>query len=75
MQLTVETNVRAPIERVWEAYTTPDEIIRWNAASDDWHTTRAIVEECMLCHQWRSLRGRRRVCDRGHPLLGGFQSA
>src|SRR3546814_6173861 len=47
MQLTVETNVRAPIERVWEAYTTPDEIIRWNAASDDWHTTRAIVEECM----------------------------
>lgn len=58
MQLTVETNVRAPIERVWEAYTTPDEIIRWNAASDDWHTTRAIVEECMRCHQWRSLRGR-----------------
>lgn len=52
MQLTVETNVRAPIERVWEAYTTPDEIIRWNAASDDWHTTRAIVEECMRCHQW-----------------------
>lgn len=69
MQLTVETNVRAPIERVWEAYTTPDEIIRWNAASDDWHTTRAIVEECMRCHQWRSLRGRRRVCDRGHPDL------
>ncbi|MGK8804596.1 SRPBCC domain-containing protein [Acinetobacter baumannii] len=69
MQLTVETNVRAPIERVWEAYTTPDEIIRWNAASDDWHTTRAIVEECMRCHQWRSLRGRCPVLMRPRKTL------
>ncbi|TEA78785.1 SRPBCC family protein [Allopusillimonas ginsengisoli] len=44
MKIIVETNVRAPIEKVWEAYTTPDDIVRWNAASDDWHTTRASVD-------------------------------
>ncbi len=35
----VETNVTAPIEEVWRAYTTPEDIKQWNAASDDWHTT------------------------------------
>lgn len=44
MKITVETNVRAPIERVWQAYTTPEDIVRWNAASDDWHTTKASVD-------------------------------
>ncbi|MGB6008417.1 SRPBCC domain-containing protein [Castellaniella sp.] len=44
MKIIVETNVHAPIEKVWEAYTTPDAIVQWNAASDDWHTTRAIVD-------------------------------
>ena len=44
MKIIVETNVRAPIERVWQAYTTPDEIVQWNAASDDWHTTRSSVD-------------------------------
>ncbi|HQQ61928.1 MAG TPA: SRPBCC family protein [Kiritimatiellia bacterium] len=44
MQITVQTFVRAPIERVWLAYTTPDDIVLWNAASPDWHTTRAAVD-------------------------------
>ncbi|MEC4717956.1 SRPBCC family protein [Noviherbaspirillum sp. CPCC 100848] len=44
MQITVETTVHAPIERVWQAYTTPDDIVQWNAASDDWHTTSATVD-------------------------------
>lgn len=44
MKITVETTVRAPIERVWQAYTTPDDIVQWNAASDDWHTTKASVD-------------------------------
>jgi uncharacterized protein YndB with AHSA1/START domain len=44
MKITVETNVRASIERVWRAYTTPDDIVRWNAASDDWHTTKSTVD-------------------------------
>jgi uncharacterized protein YndB with AHSA1/START domain len=44
MKITVETNVRAPIERVWKAYTTPEHIVQWNAASDDWHTTKSSVD-------------------------------
>jgi uncharacterized protein YndB with AHSA1/START domain len=44
MKITVETKVRAPIEHVWQAYTTPKDIVQWNAASDDWHTTRASVD-------------------------------
>jgi len=44
MKITVEVNVRAPIENVWQAYTTPSDIVRWNAASDDWHTTQASVD-------------------------------
>jgi uncharacterized protein YndB with AHSA1/START domain len=41
---TVETLVTAPIEDVWRAYTTPEDIMQWNAASDDWHTTAATVD-------------------------------
>lgn len=44
MKITVETTVAAPIEKVWRAYTTPDDIKQWNAASDDWHTTAASVD-------------------------------
>ena len=44
MNITVETTVHAPIEKVWAAYTTPADIVQWNAASDDWHTTTASVE-------------------------------
>ncbi len=44
MKLTVETDVKAPIGEVWRAYTTPDDIVKWNAASADWHTTRASVD-------------------------------
>jgi uncharacterized protein YndB with AHSA1/START domain len=44
MKITVETKVHAPIERVWQMYTSPDDIVQWNAASDDWHTTRASVD-------------------------------
>ena len=44
MKITVETAVTAPIEEVWRAWTTPDDIKQWNAASDDWHTTAASVD-------------------------------
>ena len=44
MKITVETTVAAPIEDVWRAYTTPQDIKQWNAASDDWHTTAATVD-------------------------------
>jgi len=44
MKITVETTVAAPIEEVWRAWTSPDDIKQWNAASDDWHTTAATVD-------------------------------
>ena len=44
MKISVETIVAAPIARVWQAYTTPEDIKKWNAASDDWHTTAATVD-------------------------------
>lgn len=44
MRLKVETTVAAPIEQVWRAYTAPADILKWNAASDDWHTTEATVD-------------------------------
>jgi uncharacterized protein YndB with AHSA1/START domain len=42
--ITVETLVRATSAEVWHAYTTPHDIMQWNAASDDWHTTAASVD-------------------------------
>jgi uncharacterized protein YndB with AHSA1/START domain len=44
MKISVETTIAAPIEQVWRAYTTPEDIKQWNAASDDWHTTAATVD-------------------------------
>ena len=36
--ITVETIVNAPIEKVWEFWTTPKHIQKWNNPTDDWHT-------------------------------------
>jgi uncharacterized protein YndB with AHSA1/START domain len=36
--------VKAKLNRVWEAWNNPSDIQRWNAASDDWHTTRSSVD-------------------------------
>ncbi|WP_346837063.1 SRPBCC family protein [Microbulbifer sp. SAOS-129_SWC] len=44
MKITVETQVSAPISKVWQDYTSPEAITQWNAASADWHTTRARVD-------------------------------
>jgi uncharacterized protein YndB with AHSA1/START domain len=44
MRITVETLVNASLNTVWEAWNNPDDINQWNAASDDWHTTRSTVD-------------------------------
>jgi len=44
MKICVETCVNATIATVWHAYTNPEDIKQWNAASDDWHTTQASVD-------------------------------
>ena len=39
--ITIEADVNAPVEKVWNYWTSPEHIVRWNNASDDWHTPRA----------------------------------
>lgn len=44
MKIVVSAAVAAPIGAVWSAYTTPEDIMAWNAASPDWHTTASTVD-------------------------------
>ena len=44
MQITVDTVVAATLAEVWRAYSAPEDITQWNAASDDWHTPSASVD-------------------------------
>lgn len=36
--VSVSAEIRAPVGRVWDFWTNPDHIVKWNNASDDWHT-------------------------------------
>jgi uncharacterized protein YndB with AHSA1/START domain len=35
--ITVQATINAAIERVWQCWTTPEHIMQWNHAGDDWH--------------------------------------
>lgn len=37
MKITIQTQVSAPINLVWTAFTSPRHIPNWNFASEDWH--------------------------------------
>ena len=39
--ITIENTVNAPVEKVWNYWTKPEHITKWNSASDDWHSPRA----------------------------------
>lgn len=41
VELTVEVEINATVNKVWKMWTTPEDICKWNNASEDWHTTRA----------------------------------
>ncbi|WP_166920586.1 SRPBCC family protein [Flavobacterium poyangense] len=36
--ITVQNTIDASISKVWEFWTLPEHIIKWNMASPDWHT-------------------------------------
>lgn len=36
--ITVESTISAPVDKVWNLWTDPNHIKKWNNASDDWHT-------------------------------------
>ncbi|MEJ6004651.1 SRPBCC domain-containing protein [Paucibacter sp. AS339] len=44
MKITVSTQVAAPLAEVWRAYSSPADIMVWNTASPDWHTTASTVD-------------------------------
>lgn len=40
-KITIETTINADADKVWEFYTQPKHITKWNFASDDWHCPKA----------------------------------
>lgn len=40
-KITVQMTVKSPIQKVWDLWTAPSHITKWNAASEDWHTPKA----------------------------------
>ena len=39
--ISIENTINAPVQKVWNYWTIPEHIIKWNNASDDWHTPSA----------------------------------
>lgn len=39
--ITVQTTIDAPINKIWDYWTQPDHITKWNFAIDEWHSPRA----------------------------------
>lgn len=39
--ITVQSTINAPVSHVWQLWTSPEHITKWNNASDDWHTPSA----------------------------------
>jgi uncharacterized protein YndB with AHSA1/START domain len=40
-KITVQAVINAPAGQVWKLYTEPEHVMKWNNASNDWHTPRA----------------------------------
>ncbi len=40
-KITIETTINANTDKVWQYYTQPKHITKWNFASDDWHCPKA----------------------------------
>ncbi len=69
MQITVETTVAAPVDHVWRAYTTPEAITRWNAASGDWHTPVGVAATPLPRGAAQRIGVVRALVERPHVLL------
>lgn len=39
--ITVQTTVNAALDKVWFAFNNPEDIVKWNQASPDWHCPKA----------------------------------
>ena len=43
-KITIATAIAAPVNQVWTAFNSPRHIVKWNSASDDWHSPSAKNE-------------------------------
>jgi uncharacterized protein YndB with AHSA1/START domain len=43
-RILIETTVKAPLAEVWRAYSSPEDIMKWNSPASDWHTTASTVD-------------------------------
>ena len=43
-EITVEALINAPLDKVWNTWNKPEDVLKWNAASEDWHTTNAEID-------------------------------
>ena len=43
IKINVQTKVKAPVSKIWAAYTTPQAIVQWNTAYEGLLTTKAAV--------------------------------
>ncbi len=41
-KIKIETIVNASREKAWKVFTNPEDIMKWNHASDDWHSPKAV---------------------------------
>lgn len=41
VNITIETLVHTPINLVWDTWNSPNHVVHWNHASDDWHSPKA----------------------------------
>ncbi len=46
-KITIESIISASTKKVWDYYTLPEHITKWNFASDDWHCPNAENDVCV----------------------------
>lgn len=44
IKIKVQVTVKGNIDKIWKLWTSPNDIMQWNNASDDWHTTKAEIQ-------------------------------
>ncbi|WP_250464168.1 SRPBCC family protein [Microbulbifer litoralis] len=44
MKISIATEIEAPLDRVWNAWVTPEDITKWNFAISDWCCPRAEIK-------------------------------
>jgi uncharacterized protein YndB with AHSA1/START domain len=44
MEITIQVTVNSPLKKVWSAWTTPGDIVKWNFASEDWCCPDASIQ-------------------------------